>query len=406
MTGALSTTRNDYATLPDLCFALAEILDVTPSTAEVSVNVDDDGTVALTRGDALLRLPPESGGALRLLAEAGALASKALAAVRARAQEVDRDTRTRTREAAAVRYGTGGPDVFGLVPAPGAPEGTWTLPDPQGPHRGVTVTRTEPVSGWHPVPVAATLAVHAAGGCVGHVHVSVDEDVTLAGAHHHLRVSELDRYVGWARFRDLTDVSPWRTLDLPNVTRPAEAVAALASVAHLVTDWVRQVDDLLVEAETVKADRARQATEWARLSRSKDRIPTRELKAWMANASHIDYAANGLAIGGWQVVSASVVGATRPHHLDAKRRGDKAVGVAEVLYVARLFHTSPRDHRQGRLDNLRFRDTDLTTLRAALPACVVKMPEDGSALFVAYDKPEYLEALDAAMVEWVLLGPQ
>lgn len=151
------------------------------------------------------------------------------------------------------------------------------------------------------------------------------------------------------------------------------------------------------------------AREWRRKSRSDDHIPTGPLKQLCKDMSYIDYAKEGYATGGYRVDAIPVVSEKRPDELvEPRRRSHRSsgstIGAVELFYVVRLEKNDATFTTRRKKSYSSFYDSDLERIRESLPGCVVKAPETKSVVFVARDLPEHVEALDAAIVEWVFSG--
>lgn len=397
------TATNDQATnektsdLEGIVRYLAPLL----GTSAPNVCVAEDGTsVTLTSADHTITLPAEAMAHLPALAELGKLAAAASAAV-SRHNADTRERRIATARAATMAdLEHPRADQVGLVEGAGG----WVLP---GEDSGVVVTpgpRPDRHDSWRSDRVACVLDVTTADGtALGTISIDWDRDVTSVGAHAH--TSLRDSLTGTVRRRELVRTRPWDTIELPTTNVVADHVAAFAHAAPDVVEWVKAMDEAVAAEDVAKDEQAAEASEWMRLSRSKDRIPTAALNKWMKDHSHVDHDSTGYATGGYRVVVKALVGRTRPRHMEPTyRRGHrrKSAGVAEVLYVAKLVHEGVRFRDNASFHS--FYSLQVEQLREALPGCVVKVPDDGKAVFVAFDRPEYVEALDAALVEHVLLG--
>lgn len=211
-----------------------------------------------------------------------------------------------------------------------------------------------------------------------------------------------------ARVEALRAASPLAGIDTNDLV-------ALLNVAPAYAEWKAKLAAEVAEAEGLweerKAQKEAAAKEWKRKSRDKNRIPNAALDQLCKNLSSVSYDSTGYPTSGWRVEPVIVVGEERPRGLEDDdsrwgRRGGTKVGLSRVHYVVRLEHFEAR-HRASRRSapGYKFYESDLEKVRKALPGCVVKMPEGGGTIFIASDQPEYVEALDAALVEWVLAGP-
>ena len=381
----------------------ALVADLTPLLAASthSVTVSDDGESVTLAGDGhAVTLSGTVLAHLPALTALGKLAASASSALTQHAADNLERRLANARAATMADLENPRADQFGL-----AQRGSvWALP---GDDSGVVVTpkpRPNPHAAWTADRVACVLDVATADGtALGTITVNWDREVASRGAHAH---TSLHGYLtGTAARRELIRTRPWDTIELPTTPVVADHVAALARVAPDVVDWVRAMDAAVAAEADAQEAQAAEATEWMRLSRSKDRIPTAALNKWMKDHSHLDHDSSGYAYGGYRVVAKAIVGRTRPRHMDPEYlRGGrrKSAGVTEVLYVAKLVHESVR-HRDTTSFHS-FYSSQVDQLREALPGCVVKVPDDGKAVFVAFDRPEYIQALDAALVEHVLLG--
>lgn len=458
--------------LPLLTAALAAALAAAApagENGEVRITRDDE-QVHIAGPGAVVGVPlsgasPQSlNDALSELSRLGRHAAHALAQLRR--QEQVRAEQTAERKAAELRerYATPTPGAFGLraLATDDLPDGVGPVTDslvplavespcPGAYHRSVVahpgwvvqtragLVRAMPCrqqeSHWHQPPLAMLLVTTLDGVPIGYVEMHADGQVSSEGAYARTGVSDL---LGSRRRNEVRASNPWTARPAPagtaSVSAHVEELAAAASEtvgtagtvgtvsaraageaeagphgANIV-DWVRGrvADD--ERAHQISQERKAQAREWAALSRSKDRIPTAKLQAWMRQESHLEHDSTGYVIGGVRVVSRMVSGRTRPEFLSPqpyrRQRAEKAVGVSEVLWVARLEHESVRFADRKRRSGHRFYDSEIQRLRDTMPGLIVQVPEDRQAIFVAVDSPEHRQALDAAIVEWVLLGDE
>lgn len=372
-----------------------------------SVHIDSAGTarVELDDGDqvhtCLLPDVERCEAALDELATLGRVASSVLAEMsKMRRDRREQDEQHRRAERAA-RYAHATADTYGLQVA--GDSDTWVVPGLDVAHQVRAVD--PPQQAWSTTYLAA-LEISVDGTVLGEVRVDADERVTVAGAFEYARLDE--SVLGRDRARALAHARPaFRSEELTDRDPVADHIRHLVGTAPQTREWVIAMAEAVALIKDADAARELERTQWAKLSRSKDRIPNGPLNAWMKDMSSIDYLANGAPAGGWTVIAETLVGRTRPRHLEGRGRGAgraKPVGLAQVYYAVRLVYA---DHR-GRRDPGSFHsfyDSQVAKLREALPGCVIRVPEDAKAVFVAFDKPEYVQALDAALVEWVLAGP-
>ena len=382
--------------------SLADLLD---TEHPPQLHVSADGAVTLTTAAATLTLAnPDT--VLRALSDLGSAASRADAqrrnALDARRRKDDAAKLEKLRE----RWLAELPDRLGLA----ADADGRTFTDPAFP--GVRLLAA---------PCDHPTHRRGAAAAVLELRVLADPDTLVATLH-------LDED-GWAsprlRFdplpssrydnnpllpedaRRLRADNPWRTVAI-DATAPVPALAKqMLAAANAAGDWVRRVEAAQETARQARAGTAMLAAEWRRKSRSKDRIPTAALNSWLDRHSHIQYDGSRYVTGGWRVAAVPIVAEHRPSLLDKGKNPElrTSVGVKELLYVVRLeYRGAAYRSAARRLAHLSFYDSDLEDLRAALPDCVARMPEDRKTIFIAYNSPAHLLELDAALAEWVLIG--
>jgi hypothetical protein len=360
-----------------------------------SLDSFDDKHATFSSNDLTLTVPVQDlKTQLQVLADVGHVAGQLFGVLERREQDLAEADRQRAREARAQQYSSGDPSVFGLIDA----GDYWAVP---GETAAIRVSPRAPKVTHYQAKDAVILDVTVNDVLIGAVVGDVDGQWRVEPNRQYRPYRSTADLVGTARYTELGE-SPWQA-GTPSADTALEGIRSLVARAPEVTPWITAVDALLADAAVVEAERAAEASQWRRLSKPSGRIPTKALKKWMTDTSHIEYDSTGFATGGSKVTCHIVSGRTRPRHLDSQRPRQKAVGVAEVLYVARLERGSVRRHLDGAI-GFQFYDSELVKLREALPDCVVRMPEDGSAIFVSTNDPAHVQELEAAMVEWVLLG--
>lgn len=369
----------------------------------------DEDVLRLTIDEVVTDLPLHSddeGALAELTAHLTALENLGRAAAQARAaltQHATNEKQARTAQRRAQirdRYADASARTFGLVDT----ETGWTLPGDSAEAAVRAALAADVPHAWGEPTTLLALDVTTTGGTpLGQVRVDVDGNVSTHRPFGTRRPET--SLIGQDLAKELYDTDPWPTYAAPASTVDVvEHVAALAAHAPALEPWSARMATAFATVQQVTEQHRAEAAEWARLSRAADRIPTATLNKWMAANSHVEYTADGFAMGGWRVVAQTVVGRTRPRHLDRPGKRQRAVGVKEVVYVARIVHESVRRFERDGRGFHTFSDRDIATLEEILPGCEVKVPEDRKALFVAVKDERYREALDAAVVEWVLLG--
>lgn len=372
--------------------ALLDLLAGWPSEDGPDVHVTGDEqpfTATLPDGDHLT-LDDQTTAALDEVQRAGRLAGAILAAARSHRHALAEQRVGDARAATRARYQNPDAGLLGLR----AVGGRWVLDGADT----VTVTSADlPSRSWSRPEWAAAFAVAVHGKPVGTVRVDVDGHVTAEGRHRNVTAVALG---GDPAARQLVREDPWRTTEPPAFARVGDAAAWLANQSAAAREWTEAVDAALARQANLAAEREQEAVEWAKASRSRDRIPNGKLNTWMRDNSYVDHYADGLPKSGYKLAAEHVVGRKRPRHLDGNGRR-KAVGVSELLYVARVVHVDARSGRPAGYHT--FSDRQRSELADLLPGCVVEATEDRKALFVAFDAPQYREALDAALVAWVMM---
>lgn len=398
---------------------LESVLGPVAGGAAVSFVVGDDAGVEMIVGEHHLAVPmaEELLGRLVELGEAARSASEELGRRRqALADAAQADAARRAEAEALGRWAGWTPREWGLAPAGG---GRWaagagvvsaTLVSPDGRARaGKGVGAEAGAEAGLRLVVA-----DEAGTEVATISVSLESAVTGVVRVYANGIDGYTRppsggspvYLPRAERQALEAEDPWAGIDLTS-SEPQELLAAVAGVSLVAGEWIRRIDAAKAAARDAEVARAgeteRLSAEWRRKSRPAGRLPTKVLSEWCRAKSHIDYERSGIATGGWRVEPETIVGERRPREIETRRRV-KAVGVAEVAYVARIAYFEARYRSRRMSKSLRFYPSDVDSLRQALPGFVVKVPEDHKVIFVAVDSPEYLEALDAALAEWILVG--
>lgn len=338
---------------------------------------------------------------LEVLQHVGALAARVRSEI-VTGQHRDREQRVaRERAERAAAHQNADAAFYGLR------EGAkgWTL-RAQDTHRvdgaHVHVIPSEATARGH----IAELAVHVENLHVATIAVDADGRVSTVGAFAHSRLPE---HLSRTERDALVALRAWSTYESPAASASVlEHVITVVEFFPRIRPFLEAFGEARTEEQRRIAERAETEAQWRRLSRHRDRLPNKKLTEWMRSVSHIDYTADGLAIGGWRVVAEHVVGHTRPRALEGGRRGRRGsggspVGLSEVLFAVRLVHTEVRG---GRSRFSKFYDYQVESLRAALEDhdVVIRVPEDRGAVFVATNKPEYVTELEAAAAEWVLTG--
>lgn len=376
------------------------------------------------QGDGTVRRGPRTftaadSGTLTALRDAGERAAGVLAALH-RAEQLHREQQAAADLAAAEAAWAGWtPATIGLVETP-AGSGRWCWPD----RDGVWVTAdADPAPlgpSYAPRPVATRLRVHAdaADGPVelGEVIAPVLGAPQLDPAREKWLHRDGETRPDDRTYRDLTGRRPWDACreQTPPPADLAGQLAWLADAAPVVLPWLAQVAAACADAAVREQAKAALARDWERKSRSKRRIPNKVLTDWCKKHSRVDYDASGYPTGGWQATPVTLVGEERPAVLSPDRwagrrrsRGERPAGVERLFYVVRLEFQDAAG-RFGKRERLRYHSfsaADIDELRGLLPGCVVKAPEDRKVVFVAFDAPEFVTELDAALAEWVLAGP-